>query len=746
VVYRLIEDIDSKKIKLLLIEDNPRDVRLISEYLLKSKEIKIDLTVKTTLSEGRHHLENTKTDIILLDLNLPDSTGYDTIIQIKEIIPLYPFIILTGYIDLELARKAVHIGAQDYIVKGQIDAHPLIRSIIYAIDRYNIKKIIETSAKTYQNKENRLKEVIDKFLDCITIVNQNGKILFLNLRSEMYFGWKTNQCIGHIDENLLEIGKKEIRIMREGNEPSIVEENTTTIEWEGDNAFLLIFRDITERRNYENNLCYSEQKYRDLFENSPYPIIILDKNGNVLDYNSKLMKLGAYHKNEFINLHYSKVPLFKKANQEHVAECINDTLNGFNMVSLEFSLPIKDGLEIWVRMYFSLINMQNKTWIYILLQDITEIKKSKLEMENLERTLSSLEALIEGAPLGIIILKRTGEILKANQKAIDILKINQNDLMKTKVYTLFDPNAQKLIEEHYIKVSYDDDATSVIEVSFLNREENHFDIELTSLGLELNQVKIIQSYILDLTDKKADKKQLEILLDNLIQTINFKANFMATMSHELRTPLNAILGFTSLLIEESYGKLNDTQKEFLEDILVTGNDLKKLIDAILDFSQIEVGKFELNYSYFNLYDLFNEIHNIIKHLYLNKNLSFEVEGIMKNTMIYADSLRIKQVLINLLENAIKFTKKGMICLRFLENKDNWEFQIEDTGMGILEKDFEHVFKEFVRVGNYSKNEIPGVGLGLTLTRRIINLHRGKIWFESEIGKGSTFYFAIPKKI
>ena len=140
-----------------------------------------------------------------------------------------------------------------------------------------------------------------------------------------------------------------------------------------------------------------------------------------------------------------------------------------------------------------------------------------------------------------------------------------------------------------------------------------------------------------------------------------------------------------------------------------------------------------------------QVISTLKPLYTKNDLKIELRGLKKSQIIYADPLKLKQIIYNLLSNAIKFTEKGMITFEFLDKKYNWEFYIKDTGIGIAKKDFDIIFKDFKRVKSPYVDSMPGSGLGLSLTKRIIQLHGGDISFTSKLGKGSTFTFNIPKK-
>jgi signal transduction histidine kinase len=237
-----------------------------------------------------------------------------------------------------------------------------------------------------------------------------------------------------------------------------------------------------------------------------------------------------------------------------------------------------------------------------------------------------------------------------------------------------------------------------------------------------------------------------LYMNEILKASNFKTVFLSTMSHELRTPLNAIIGFSDILIEESYGTLTIDQKDFLNDIKSSAEHLLEMINKILDLSKIEAGELKLKLSQINLRLIIDQTLSIIKPIYAKKNIEFELIRISKDIEIIADPMRLKEILFNLFSNAIKFTPKGKVSLELSENKREWIISISDTGIGIEEKDFDIIFKEFKRVDSKFVSSIQGSGLGLTLTKKLIELHEGRIFFKSKYGKGSTFTFTIPKNL
>jgi GAF domain-containing protein len=235
----------------------------------------------------------------------------------------------------------------------------------------------------------------------------------------------------------------------------------------------------------------------------------------------------------------------------------------------------------------------------------------------------------------------------------------------------------------------------------------------------------------------ADKsRQLEVASQH-------KSEFLANMSHELRTPLNAIIGFSEVLTERMFGELNEKQEEYLRDIYASGQHLLSLINDILDLSKIEAGRMELELSDFHLPTALDSALTLVRERAGRRSIALQMNIDNRLGEIQADERKVRQVVLNLLSNAIKFTPEGgRIEVRAEPRDGSVEVSVTDTGVGIASEDQEAVFEEFRQVGTADK-KVEGTGLGLTLCRKFIELHGGKIWVKSELGLGSTFTFTIP---
>jgi protein-histidine pros-kinase len=293
-----------------------------------------------------------------------------------------------------------------------------------------------------------------------------------------------------------------------------------------------------------------------------------------------------------------------------------------------------------------------------------------------------------------------------------------------------------------------------VELTAMRSDGTEFPVELTLTSIATKARPIITAYIRDLTEQKKQEeireRSRELEEQNLlIQEANrLKSEFLANMSHELRTPLNAVIGFAQLLVDGKVGLLNPDQKEFISDILTSGQHLHQLVNDMLDLAKIEAGKMELEPETFSVKKVTDEVCAVMRTTALQRNINIHVHASSNVDVVTLDLLKFKQVLYNLLSNAVKFSyDNGEIKVAFsLDSRQHLQLQVRDYGIGIKEEDLPRVFREFEQLNSGSARRFPGTGLGLALTKKLIELHNGSIGVESEFGKGSTFIVAIPTSI
>jgi signal transduction histidine kinase len=241
------------------------------------------------------------------------------------------------------------------------------------------------------------------------------------------------------------------------------------------------------------------------------------------------------------------------------------------------------------------------------------------------------------------------------------------------------------------------------------------------------------------TEIDEKSRQLEIASQH-------KSQFLANMSHELRTPLNAILGYTELILDNIYGDTSDKMREVLERLQANGKHLLGLINDVLDLSKIEAGQLTLDLADYSLQDVVHTVVTAVEPLASGKKLALTAEAAANLPPGHGDGRRIAQVLLNLVGNAIKFTDKGEVAIKASVTDGFFTVAVRDTGPGIDPSDQDKIFREFQQADNSATKRKGGTGLGLSIAKRIIGMHGGRIWVESDVGKGSTFAFTIPVKV
>ena len=218
------------------------------------------------------------------------------------------------------------------------------------------------------------------------------------------------------------------------------------------------------------------------------------------------------------------------------------------------------------------------------------------------------------------------------------------------------------------------------------------------------------------------------------------------MSHELRTPLNAVIGFSEVLLERMFGELNEKQEDYLKDIFTSGKHLLSLINDILDLSKIEAGRMELDLGDFDAAQAISNAMTLVRERAQTHGINLSLDASDGIGEIRADERKFKQILLNLLSNAVKFTPDGgTVTVHASVKGESIQVAVQDTGVGISAEDQLVVFDEFKQVGRHYTNKHEGTGLGLSLTKRFVELHGGTLALQSEPGVGSTFSFTLPMR-
>ena len=263
-------------------------------------------------------------------------------------------------------------------------------------------------------------------------------------------------------------------------------------------------------------------------------------------------------------------------------------------------------------------------------------------------------------------------------------------------------------------------------------------------AISIDNARLYEAQQQQVEEIAAQKRELEVFSAQIAEISRLKSEFLANMSHELRTPLNAILGFSEILKDNLVELTPEQRHECLQNIHTSGKHLLELVNDVLDLSKIEAGRMELSYDRFGVLDAVKEVHNVIRSLSERRDIDLAVEIEPTDLEVRADKSKFKQVLYNLLSNAIKFTAQGgRVWVNARADDEELVVDVGDTGVGIPKDHQARIFDEFYQLGNATTRQVEGTGLGLSLTRRLVDLHGGRISLESEPGQGSVFTFRLP---
>src|SRR6266404_8939009 len=388
-----------------------------------------------------------------------------------------------------------------------------------------------------------------------------------------------------------------------------------------------------------------------------------------------------------------------------------------------------------------------------------EVRRQRRRAEEELRESEARKAAIFDSTLdSIISIDHAGHIIEFNPQAERTFHYNRDEVVGRPMAELI--ISPSLRERHhralarYLATGEGSIIGKRIEMTAMRSDGTEFPVELSLTSISTKARPMFTAYIRDLTEQKKQEeireRSRELEEQNLrIQEANrLKSEFLANMSHELRTPLNAVIGFAEIMVDGRAGPLNPDQKEYLSDILTSGQHLLHLINDVLDLAKIEAGKMELELETFSAKKVLDEVCALMRPTAAKRNIVIRVEASANNDVVMLDQRKFKQILYNLLSNAVKFSHdKGVVQVVLgLGSKQQLQLQVKDSGIGIKNEDLPRIFREFEQLDSGATRQFPGTGLGLALTKRIVELHGGSITVHSEFGKGSTFTIAIPAAV
>ena len=384
-----------------------------------------------------------------------------------------------------------------------------------------------------------------------------------------------------------------------------------------------------------------------------------------------------------------------------------------------------------------------------------EIEHRKKTEQITQDALNYAENIIDTVREPLLVLDADLMVISASRSFYQVFKVKPEDTEKKYIYDLGNrqwdiPKLRELLEKILPKVTSFDNFE--VEHDFLDIGKRIMLLNARKIFRETNHTHSILLAIEDITERKKIEKglekaheELQELAVELKRATRAKSEFLANMSHELRTPLNSINGFSEVLYDETFGPLNEKQKKYINNILTSGKHLLLLINQILDMAKVEAGKMNLVLTNLPTKSLLNEISLLVADMASKRRIEMLLEISEDLPDIEADELKVREIIYNLLSNAVKFTPEGgKIGMRAKKTDSGIEIVVWDTGIGIAPENAEKIFGGFFRVDTPYSRVTEGTGLGLPLSKKLVELHGGKFFVESEgLNKGTQVRFTLP---
>ena len=609
---------------------------------------------------------------------------------------------------------------------------------------------IEEITALLESKD-KYEDFFQKSTDATCIHDIKGNILEANQRCQELLGYSKKEIltchikdfhppesIGHLKKQSKKLLQNkhinfEIVFKKKNGEQFDGEVFSTLFEVKGIKVYQATLRDISDRKQAENALIKSENQYRLLFEHS-FDAIFVHQKEKIINANKQLCEMMGYNRAKLLKM--SLLDFYSKADREAPIRRIN---RKERHLQFETQWVKADGTLIDVEISSTIID-PGKGIRQAVVKNITEKKRF---IEKLKESEERHRSLFEYAQDAIIIFDAGSlQFEDANLAALKFYGYTKEELLKL---LITDVSAEaKKTKETISKITKEDTRSKQLLLRYHKRKDGSVvPVEIYSgTFISKGRKKIIGS-VRDITARIKAQKELEAAKEAAEQANRLKGEFLANMSHEIRTPMNGIMGMTELALGTNPPK---EQKTYLEMVKTSADSLLAIINNILDFSKIEAQQLELEKIDF---DLRNNIENALDLMAIRANdAGIELYCHIKPdvpTALLGDPVRLRQINVNLIGNAFKFTHEGEVVLIIeTEKKDDTSatlhFMVRDTGIGIPEDKVDTIFESFQQADGTMTRKYGGTGLGLAISTQLVDMMQGKIWVESELGKGSTFHY------
>lgn len=606
---------------------------------------------------------------------------------------------------------------------------------------------------TNNRKNEDLHHLFNSSADLICMLDEDLKIININHAVEDILGYTEKECIGlniskfiHPEDIKVAIKtasknlKKKVKKLSVETRASTKNQTTKWMDWNAvtrDRVWFITGRDITQDKETISQL-HQLSTVASKINNG---VVISNANNQVTWVNNAFTSITGYTLEDLEFQKLGDVIVGANSNIDIIEKARQETQNKKSF-SVELLAYRKDGQPIWLSIFNTIIldkNDEVESLIEIVI-DITERKKVEEELQLLSLVASKTEK-------GVSISDRTGRVKWVNEAITKIFGYTFKELEGKRIGDVVKGKETDLKQLNQARVEARKNHPYNLELKVYKKNQTPLWVSVSNTPIydENGAIEREIEIINDITERKLAEEQILAAKEEALQLSRAKEMFLSVMSHEIRTPLNAVIGLTNILLEEE--KL-DHQIQTLNLLKFSSDNLLNLINDILDFSKIEVGKMELERKRLNVKQLIKDIADSLSFKVNEKGISIKyfVDSDVPE-LVRGDKTRLYQILINLINNAIKFTDEGYVKISvYLKSVDEQNtylhFEVEDTGIGIPEDKFDDIFESFTQAAANTSRKYGGTGLGLTITKRLIELYGGQISLRSTLNEGTIFYFDL----
>jgi PAS domain S-box-containing protein len=766
--------------RILFLEDDRAFAELIHCFVEEDTTDEWEVVHVVRWADAAQQLSTGKFDMALSDLNVPDSCGLETVIRWQGAAPDLPLVVLTGEDDPATGLAAVRQGAQDFLVKGSITGPLLDKSLRYAKERAHNQTLLKENERRlgelvlhrtaqWQQEVQRRSVLFEASRDGIVLLDAGGNVVEANPRflemlgysleelSQLHYrAWAIEEDLNSLDarfERLCQTHGEdfcEVRHRRKDGSLYDAEVSAAAFLWQEETWVLCTCRDISDRKRTEAALATSEATNRAILQAIPDLLIRTDKDGNYCclwtdDIKEARMQPGTPLAG---NVREVLSPDIAERRMNYVRRALetgklqvyeqNFDVGHYQMDEEARVVPLNDRETL------------------VIIRDITsrrQIQAQQQRAEQLSHSLSLLNSILDVVLAGYWDWDIANHRMYLSPGFKRMFGYEDHELpnaVETWQDLMLPEDLARAWENFECHVASRGELPHFNEVRYRHRDGSLVWVACSGQVIEWDEaghpLRMVGCHI-NISDRKAAELQLQRTNAELLQATRLKDEFLANMSHELRTPLNAILGMAESLQEAVYGPVSDRQVKALQTIERSGSHLLALINDILDVAKIEAGQATLSLSTVTVPALFEASIGFVRHQAAKKRIQIQTHLSSQLPCLRVDERRARQVLINLLTNAVKFTPEGgritLTATVAPDDPQHLTLTVADTGIGIPADKIPQLFQPFIQVDSALNRQYDGTGLGLALVKRLVELHGGEVGLTSTVNEGSCFTLTLP---